>query len=189
MSEMHYPVLETERLRLEPISKAHSEFIVQHFLDPIVQRFLYDEAPMTKPEEALGIIDFYLNATNDRYNRWVVVRKADNTAMGTCGFHKWDKAHRRNEIGYDLSPQFHGHGYMREAVKACLAFAFHAMKIHRVDAFVAADNDRSLNLLGKLGFQREGLLRDYFWSEGVGYDHYMLGLLKSDADWLEAEQA
>lgn len=188
MTDMLYPVLETERLRLEPISQAHSDFIVQHFLNPIVQRFLYDAEPMTQPEEALGIIDFYLNATNDSYNRWVVVRKADNTPLGTCGFHKWDKAHRRNEIGYDLSPQFHGQGYMREALKACLSHAFRRLQVHRVDAFVATDNERSLHLLERLGFKREGLLRDYFWSGGVGYDHYILGLLKSDADWLEAEQ-
>ncbi|MFN8441384.1 MAG: GNAT family protein [Caldilineaceae bacterium] len=179
-TNLHFPPLETARLLLRPISDADSSFVVQHFLNPNVQRYLYDEEPMTTPEHALAIIDFYTASPDAPYNRWVVVCKTDQQPMGTCGFHKWSRPHRRAEIGYDLSPDYQGHGYMTEAVAAMIEHGFQRLNLYRIEALVAVENERSLALLRRLGFQQEGLLRSYFWSNGQAYDHVLLSRLCSD---------
>jgi ribosomal-protein-alanine N-acetyltransferase len=184
-SELRFPPLETARLLLRPISPSDADFVIEHFLDPAVQQYLYDEEPLTTPEQALAIIDFYTAAPNLDYNRWTLLRKADLQPIGTCGFHKWSHQHRRAEIGYDLSLAYQGCGYMTEAVGAMLEYGFSALDLYRIEALVAVANIRSCALLQRLGFQQEGLLRKYFWSGGQGHDHYLLARLRTDPAPLE----
>ena len=179
MSE-HFPPLRTERLLLRPIARDDTPFVVRHFCDPLVQRYLVDEEPMATAEQAAAIVDFYLERPDAPYNRWVVLRASDGAPIGTCGFHKWSQQHRRAEIGYDLSPVAWGQGYMREAVRAMLAHGFGALGLHRVEALVAVANQPSARLLLALGFRREGLLRDYFQQGGVFYDHLLFARLSGD---------
>lgn len=176
----HFPALETARLFLRPISSADTSFVIQHFLHPSVQRYLYDDEPITTPEQATAILDFYLASPDADYNRWTIVRKTDDQRIGTCGFHKWSRPHRRAEIGYDLSPAYQGYGYMTEAVEAMLQHGFRRLKLHRIEALVAVENTRSLALLQRVSFQQEGLLREYFWSNGKAHDHYLLARLCTD---------
>ena len=179
MSE-RFPPLRTERLLLRPIARDDTPFVVRHFCDPLVQRYLVDEEPIETADQAAAIVDFYLERPDAPYNRWVVLRASDDAPLGTCGFHKWSQQHRRAEIGYDLSPAYWGQGYMREAVRAMLAHGFGPLGLHRIEALVAAQNERSAKLLLDLGFQREGLLRDYFQQSGLFYDHLLFARLSGD---------
>lgn len=170
--------LESARLLLRPISRADTAFAVRHFTDPEVYRFMLDDEPITTVDQAIAIIDFYVDRPGDTYNRWVLVRKADQQPLGTCGYHRWNRQHRKAEIGYDLSPAWQGQGYMREAVGAMISHGFQAMNLHRIEAVVAVANERSANLLGRLGFAREGLLRDSYFSSGRFHDHELYALLR-----------
>ena len=60
------------------------------------------------------------------------------------------------EVGYTLLPEARGHGYAIEAVRAAFDWATQVHGVHRFRASVAPDNERSLNLIGKLGFQQTG---------------------------------
>jgi ribosomal-protein-alanine N-acetyltransferase len=169
--------LETERLLLRPISRDDTAFAAQHFTDPEVNRFMLDDEPTTTAAEAAEIVAFYVDTPGDSYNRWVLVRKQGGEPIGTCGFHRWNRRHRKAEIGYDLGPAWWGQGYMREAVEAALRHGFGAMGLHRIEALVAPTNVRSSHLLLRLGFAREGLLRDSFFSGGRFHDHELYALL------------
>ncbi|HMQ32968.1 MAG TPA: GNAT family protein [Chloroflexaceae bacterium] len=158
--------LETERLLLRPIGREDLAFAVRHFTDPAVHRFMLDDEPITTAERAAEIVRFYVDTPGATYNRWVLARKADGEPLGTCGYHRWSRQHRKAEIGYDLSPAWQGQGYMREAVGAVLRHGFEALGLHRVEALVAVANERSAHLLRSLGFAREGLLRENFFSGG-----------------------
>jgi [ribosomal protein S5]-alanine N-acetyltransferase len=177
---LYFPNLQTERLILRQLTLEDTDFVFHHFSDPQVTQYLMDEPPLANAEEAQAIINFFLNPESKTHNRWGIVRKADQRLMGTCGFHKWDKAHFRAEIGYDLAPDCWGQGFMSEALHAVINNGFERMKINRIDAFVYANNPRSVHLLQKLGFKQEGFLRDYFYLNGTFYDHLMFGLLRRD---------
>jgi len=69
---------------------------------------------------------------------------------------------------------------MTEALHAVIQNGFERMKLNRIDALVYIDNPRSFQLLEKLGFKQEGILRDYFYLEGTFYDHYIYSLLRCE---------
>ena len=179
-SHTDFPPLETDRLILRPLTLKDTDFVFQHFSDPAVTRYLLDEPPLTERAQAQALIQFYLEPRGKTYNRWGIVRKADDRLIGTCGTHKWDRRHFRAEIGYDLSPNWWGQGYMAEALRAVIQNGFGRMGLNRIDALVYTENGRSIRLLQRLGFQEEGILRDYFCLNGRFYDHCLLSLLQRE---------
>jgi ribosomal-protein-alanine N-acetyltransferase len=176
----YFPTLWTDRLILRPLAMADVDFVFQHFGDPRVARYLMDEPPVADYCQARAIINFYLEPEGKNHNRWAIVRQADNRLIGTCGYHKWAKAHFRAEIGYDLSPDCWGQGFMTEALRAAIGNGFERMGLHRIEVLVYVDNDRSIRLLQRLGFKQEGLLRGYFCRDGVYYDHHLFALLRQE---------
>jgi ribosomal-protein-alanine N-acetyltransferase len=176
----NFPSIETERLILRQMTLEDTDFVFQHFSDLAVSQYLMDEPPVTEYAQAQEIIQFYLETEEKTHNRWVMVRKSDHQSIGTCGFHKWDKRYFRAEIGYDLSPSFWGQGYMMESLRAVISNGFEQMRLNRIDALVYVENDRSIQLLQRLGFKQEGILRDYFYLDGKFYDHYLFALLQKE---------
>lgn len=179
-SHVFFPVLQTDRLVMRPLTMEDIDFVFRHFRDPSVTQYLMDEPPVADYAQAQEIISFYLESEGKTHNRWGIVRKADSRLIGTCGYHKWMKAYFRAEIGYDLSPDCWGQGYMTEALRAVIRNGFYRMELNRIDALVYTGNHRSLQLLRKLGFKQEGLLRDYFFLDGKFYDHYLCALLRRE---------
>lgn len=76
-------------------------------------------------------------------------------------------------LGYSIDSAHEGRGLMREALEAVLADAFGRLGLHRVQANVRPENARSLALLERLGFEREGLAREYLFIDGAWRDHLM----------------
>lgn len=83
-------------------------------------------------------------------------------------------------IGYWMGEKHAGKGIMVEAVKLVCAHAFSALGLHRVEAACIPDNNRSIRVLEKAGFQREGLLRSYLRIDGEWRDHYLYGLIAGE---------
>lgn len=179
-TELFSPELETERLQLRPLTMDDLDFVYAHFSDPRVAEFLLDEPPISTISQAREIIEFYQHPEHKTWNRWGISLKSSGQLVGTCGFHKWNKRDLHSEIGYDLHPDFWGQGLMTEALRAAIQNGFERMGLNRIAAIVYPQNQRSLQLLYKLGFQTEGLLRDYHYSNGNFYDHHILSLLKRD---------
>jgi ribosomal-protein-alanine N-acetyltransferase len=77
-------------------------------------------------------------------------------AIGYLNFHAGPDQHGMVEVGYTLLPSARGQGYAIEAVRAAFEWATRIHGVRRFRASVAPDNERSLNLIGKLGFVRIG---------------------------------
>ena len=77
-------------------------------------------------------------------------------AIGYLNFHAAPDRHGMAEIGYTLLPAARGNGYALEAVRAAFDWATREHGVRRFRASVAPDNERSLNLIAKLGFTRTG---------------------------------
>ncbi len=176
-----FPQLETERLVLRQLTLDDTDFIYQHFSNPDVYRYLLDDDPVTSRGQAEEIVRFYVDSIGKSYNRWGIVKKAENILIGTCGFHNWNRRDARAEIGYDLSPEFWGQGFMTEVARESLRHAFQGMGLNRVQAIVYPENMPSIRLLEKLGFRKDGLLRQYHRMADVYYDHLLYSLLKEDS--------
>jgi ribosomal-protein-alanine N-acetyltransferase len=81
------------------------------------------------------------------------------------------------EIGYLLAPAARGRGTMTRAVRLAVAWGFEELGLARVQAFVSPDNARSVRLLERLGFAREGLMRSY---RGPGADRVAYAVLPGE---------
>ncbi len=106
-----------------------------------------------------------------------VTLASDGRLIGTCGFTNWSLAHESAEIAYDLGRPYWGQGFASQAVAAALRWAFEEARFRRVHAVVMTSNDRSVRLLERAGFAREGTLREYRVCRGVARDFWLYSLL------------
>ncbi len=144
--------LETTRLLLNCIEKNDREFIFKEFQNDFINKYLFDEEPMTGIEQADSLIDFYNTQEPRNQNRWVLITKLDKTMIGTCGFHLWDRENKGVEIGFELLEEYNGKGFMTEAVLAIIDFARINMDVTKINAKVFYENRSCKKLLEKLGF-------------------------------------
>jgi RimJ/RimL family protein N-acetyltransferase len=119
------------------------------------------------------------------FSKWGVALQHDDQLVGTCGFNEWSQVHRWAELAFDLAQAHWGKGLMRQAVAAVLQWTYRQDEVNRVHAFVRVDNRRSVRLLERSGFVREGCLRSYRVCRGQSYDFYIYGWLRSD--WAVAQ--
>ncbi|MGO8833531.1 MAG: GNAT family N-acetyltransferase [Roseiarcus sp.] len=84
-------------------------------------------------------------------------------------------------LGYWMGAPHAGKGHMTRAVAVAAAFAFSTLRLHRLEAACIPANVASATLLERNGFQREGFARAYLCINGDWRDHYLFGLLESDA--------
>ena len=109
---------------------------------------------------------------------WLFARTAREPLIGRIHFSQIARRAFQNAmLGYALDHRHEGRGLMREALQAALADAFGPrVGLHRVQANVRPENLRSLALLERLGFEREGLAREYLFIEGAWRDHVLTAL-------------
>ena len=83
-------------------------------------------------------------------------------------------------IGYWMGERHAGQGHMLAALKLSVPYIFTGLQLHRIEAACIPENTRSIRLLEKAGFQREGYLRQYLKINGEWRDHVMYSLLAGD---------
>lgn len=83
-------------------------------------------------------------------------------------------------LGYWMGERFAGKGHMRRAVDAVKLFAFEVEGLHRIEAACLPTNQRSIRLLERCGFSREGHLRGYLKIAGKWEDHCLYALLAEE---------
>ena len=173
-----FPILETERLILREITKDDTNAIFDCFSNEDVTRF-YGLETMQRSEQAEQMIDFFSKSYIEKRGvRWGIERKGVKGIIGTVGFNSWLAKHRRAEIGYEIHPEYWRKGYTAEAVSKVLSHGFVEMNLTRIGAIIFLENEASNRLLTKLGFQKEGVLRNYMYQNGKAYDTNVYSLLK-----------
>lgn len=174
-----FPVLETERLLLRELTDEDAESIFACFSDHDVTRY-YGLEPLERLDQARKLIDFFAqNYVERRGIRWGIERKGGGI-IGTIGFNAWVPKHKRAEIGYEIHPEHWRKGYASEAIAAIVAYGFDALDLMRIGAVVFTENDPSQKLLLKMGFQLEGVLRNYMVQSGEAHHTHVYSILKSN---------
>ena len=84
------------------------------------------------------------------------------------------------QIGYWMGERYAGQGYMQDAIRVLISHAFGAMRLHRIEAACIPANARSIRVLEKAGFSREGLLRSYLRINGIWQDHFIYSLIADE---------
>jgi RimJ/RimL family protein N-acetyltransferase len=178
------PVLTSERVVLRWLEDRDADALFGVFSDPQVMCY-WSSPPWTdqaRSAEMIESVGRYF-AEGALY-QWGIARRSDDTVIGTCTLAHVDTQNRRAEIGFILRRDHWGQGYMSEATRALLRFAFEKLDLHRVEADVDPRNEASIRLLERLGFQREGYLRERWIVGDEINDTILYGLLRRE--WLSA---
>lgn len=105
--------------------------------------------------------------------RFALALRTNDQLVGTAGFHSVSAEHHRAELAYDLDPRFWGQGIATHVGEQLTQWAHQHGDVLRVQATVLGTNTRSLRVLARCGFEREGLLRGYRLVRGVPGDFWM----------------
>lgn len=171
------PTLDAPRVRLRWLSAGDVDALFAVFSDREMMRYWSTPAFRERAEAEALLARIQQRFADKLGFQWGVERKDDGRILGTCTLFHLDSRNMRAELGYALASAYWKNGYMREALSALLDYAFGTMKLRRLEADVDPRNASSLRILQKLGFSREGLLRERWNVDGEIQDTAFLGLL------------
>src|SRR3989442_1711291 len=107
-------------------------------------------------DDLMPIFDSYESAEPSSQVRLAVILRDSGRLVGTVGFHSVSALNRTAELAYDLTPEIWGKGVGASICKSCTEWALSSLGIVRVQATVLESNARSIRVLEKCGFAREG---------------------------------
>ena len=188
------PEIDTGRLSLRlarpGMERAMVRFLVENFpghLDrwlPPMPAAMFTESfwaeRMALAAEELG---------SDRAVRFVIQPRGGpgGPILGTINYTNIVRgAFQACHLGYQIAHAEEGQGKMSEALRACNAFMFGTLRLHRIMANFRPENERSRRLAQRLGFVEEGFAARYLYIDGDWRDHVLTALVNPDYDdaWL-----
>lgn len=172
--------LSTARLMLRPLRMEDAAPLFAMYSDVEFMRY-WSFPVMKRFEQAVDYLARRMQGfAADMEIVWTIELAATHEAIGTCSLFNFDIASKRAEIGFGLQRPFWGHGYMSEAARATVDCAFDVLRLHRVEAEIDPRNHASARVLERLGFVREGVLRERWFVDGKISDGAIYGLLRTD---------
>lgn len=181
------PALVGTRIVLRPpISRDHAEWAAvrresQQFLTPWEPKWTADE--LERGAWRLRLRRYREEITQGTAMPFLIFDKVTGRLAGgiTLGNIRHGVA-QSGQIGYWMGVNHAGKGLMHEAVLLVVQFGFETLRLHRIEAACIPDNQRSIRVLEKAGFRREGLSRSYLRINGVWRDHLLYALIAGDGE-------
>ena len=104
---------------------------------------------------------------------------------GNVSLNSFDYILRSCSFAIMMSGKYKGQGFGLEASSLMLRHAFQNLNIHRVYLGVVEWNKPAIKLYEKLGFKRDGLLRDAFWAKGQFHNLLYYSIFKNEFKYLD----
>ena len=157
--------------------KFGDEFALQKHADnKNISDFLLDRFPSPYTlEQAKSWIDLMHNQ-NPQTNFAIDIA---GEVVGVIGFEMRADVYRKTSlIGYWLSEHYWGRGIMPKAIKLVVKYGFSNLDIIRIQAGVLGNNLKSMRVLEKAGFVKEGILKNAIIKNGEILDEHVFGICK-----------
>ena len=120
-------------------------------------------------------------ANMDRAYSFLIFKTEDKTLLGGINIGNVRRGVSQSaSLGYWIGAKHSRNGYMKEALKLLIPSLFVDLRLNRIEAATLEENIASKNLLKKIGFKKEGVLRKYLKINGTWRDHILYGLLEND---------
>ncbi|MGD2177465.1 MAG: GNAT family protein [Anaerolineae bacterium] len=179
-------LLRGRRVQLTALSEEDAPTIARWDGDSQFLR-LYGARP-ARPRSEAGIAEWLKGLRDDDRTVALGIRPLDSDELlGTLELDGILWPHRVCGISVAIGDRQHwGQGYGYEAAELGLTFAFDEMNLHRVTGTVFSYNERSIAMVERLGFRREGTFREFLERDGKRHDMLLYGLLRPE--WKARQQ-
>ena len=180
MPPLPQPELRSERLRLREVRADDAPALLAIHSDPQVMRYWSYPAWTQAAQAERKVADIQRQRRELDILVWAIADAGSDRLVGTSAVFTIDLVQGRAEIGYSLHRDWQGRGLASEALRLILRYLFDELGLRRIEADADPRNAASCRLLEKLGFVREGLLRERWHVNGEICDTAFYGLLRRD---------
>ena len=108
---------------------------------------------------------------------WAIALKDSDRCVGHVGLYRIDHRVRKAEFGIAIDASQQGKGFGRQATSAVLQFGFDELNLNKIDLSVLTTNIRAINLYERMGFRKDGILRDEQFRNGQYVDVLLMSIL------------
>lgn len=109
------------------------------------------------------------------------IETEDSSYIGNIELRQIHWRHGTAELGIGIGePAYRGRGYAAGAMRLLLQHAFADLRLHRIYLYVDTENAEAVEAAERVGFRREGTLRDHAYRDGRYADYLLMGVLASD---------
>ena len=172
--------LESERLIFRKTTKEDIDEFFYIQLNPNLRRYLGQSKLGNNLEKNRKYFD-ESNYNNLNYYRWTIVKKEDNKLLGTIYLNIHDEKAKIAGIDYWIREDEWSKGFVSEASKRILKFAFEELNLNRIESSGAYDHKGTWKVMEKMGLKYEGVRKKgIFYYYGGIEDLVLYGLTKEE---------
>lgn len=172
-------VNDTTSLRQLQPAHAPALFLLINTSRKSLRKFLPWVDYNTNEEHSLRFIELMLRKADEQeavaFGIW-----HGGELCGVIDLHGWDHALQKAEIGYWITESQQGKGIVTSSCKALIGYAFAALRLNKVEVRFVLQNEKSAQIPIKLGFAKEGVLRQSAKLHGQYVDMVVMGMLRKD---------
>ena len=172
---------ETERIYLRKID---SNDLFEPFHNYSLQKEIYTHlefSPFKNRKDTKRYLEKLINRVNTgKADYRFLILKGSYDLIGLFGFHSFDNYRLSIEFGYGISPLMQRKGYFKEVSNHMICYLFNNLNIHRIYAYTSIQNKSSLKGLVSIGFEKKGVLKDFYLKDGKYFDAAIFTLLNKN---------
>ncbi|MGI5864993.1 MAG: GNAT family N-acetyltransferase [Myxococcales bacterium] len=170
-----------ESIYLRPLEKEDAPQIAEWLNDREITRPLLVHRPINRAGE-----ERYLEQVAQSENDVNLgIARHDDALIGVTGLGAIDMKNRHASFGIFIGDKTQwGKGYGSEATRLMVGYAFDTLNLNKVWLHVIEHNERAIRAYERVGFKREGSLREYTFVEGRYWANVVMSILRED--WLRS---
>lgn len=164
-----------EKINLRTIEEEDAEFLRDGVNHPDVRVWMSNTRPQNLDDEK----EFIEEVVSDEDDVHLLICQ-DGYPKGIISLMDQEDEGKIGELGIWLHPEFHGNGFGSEAAELLTEHAFNQLNYHKIYARAQKQNEPSIGIWEKLGFQKEGEFREHTYAQGSYQDVVYLGILQGE---------
>lgn len=175
-----FPILHSERLSFRKLELSDAAQIFKLRSNPETMKYIPRPIQINIDEAKAHIKMINEKIESNTDINWCVTEKGSDLCIGIMGFYRTQPENFRTELGYMILPEYHNKGYVTEAVKTLLDFAFNTLNFHSIEAIIDPNNIASEKVLQKNGFVKEAHFIENCFHQGAFLDSVHYSILKKN---------
>jgi RimJ/RimL family protein N-acetyltransferase len=169
--------IKNNRINLRAIEETDLEQMQVWANDPDIQYYLGGwHFPINKNDQLKWFNNLSCHSNNQRF----IIEDENTMSIGMANLVNINFKDGNAEHGLLIDKKYQGKGYAIDVVNAIMKYSFCELRLNRLDTTIIENNIKSLNLFSKLGWTKEGEIRNWYFRNGKYINKYILGILQNE---------